>query len=105
MKILPAIIFLGLLGSVHAELLAQDFIGSRIRLDARATEQVANDAMRATLFIEMEDADAGVGGVGVLAPRTTGAAEAPFELVEGDRARAGHSEQLRHGDDGSEGGC
>jgi len=59
MKILSAIILLGLLGSAHAESLAQDFTGSRIRLDARATEQVANDVMRATLFVEMEDADAG----------------------------------------------
>jgi predicted secreted protein len=59
MRILFAIILLGLFGSAHAESLAQDFIGSRVRLDARATEQVANDVMRAMLFVEMEDADSG----------------------------------------------
>ena len=59
MRILSAILLLGLLGSAYGESLSQDVAGSRISLDARTTEQVANDVMRATLFIEMDDADAG----------------------------------------------
>jgi predicted secreted protein len=59
MKILSAIMLLGLLGPAYAESVSRDFMGSRISLDARATEQVANDVMRAILFIELEDADAG----------------------------------------------
>src|SRR4051794_2491968 len=59
MRILSAMMLLGLLGAAYAESLTQDFPGSRIRIDARATEQVTNDVMRAMLFVEMEDADAG----------------------------------------------
>jgi len=58
MKNLIAIIFLALLGSAHAQSPAQELKGSRINLDARATEEVDNDVMRAALFVEMEDADA-----------------------------------------------
>ena len=59
MRTLAIILLLGLLGPAYAESPSQDFSHSRISLDARASEEVANDVMRATLFIEMEDADAG----------------------------------------------
>jgi len=59
MRTLATILLLGLLGPAYAESPSQDFSHSRISLDARASEEVANDVMRATLFIEMEDADAG----------------------------------------------
>jgi predicted secreted protein len=58
MKNLIAIIFLALVGSAYAQSPAQELKGSRINLDARATEEVDNDVMRAGLFVEMEDADA-----------------------------------------------
>lgn len=52
-----AIILLALLGSAYAQS-PPDLKGSRINLDARATEEVDNDVMRAALFVEMEDTDA-----------------------------------------------
>ncbi len=58
MKNLIAIILLTLLGSAYAQSPPQASTGSRINLDARATEEVDNDVMRATLFVEMEDVDA-----------------------------------------------
>jgi len=54
-----AVILLALLGTAHSQTLALDLKGSRINLDARASAEVDNDVMHATLFVEMEDADAG----------------------------------------------
>jgi predicted secreted protein len=54
-----AVILFALLGSAYAQTPALDLKGARINLDARASEEVDNDVMRATLFVEMEDADAG----------------------------------------------
>ncbi|HEX4987080.1 MAG TPA: SIMPL domain-containing protein [Burkholderiales bacterium] len=48
-----------LAGAAHAETAAQKPAGARITLAARAAEDVGNDVMRATLFAEMDDADAG----------------------------------------------
>src|SRR6185295_10354245 len=59
MRTLATILLLGLLGPAYAQSPSPDYSHSRISLDARASEEVANDVMRATLFIEMEDADAG----------------------------------------------
>ena len=53
-----AAILLAVLTSAHAEPPPPDFKGSRIILDAQATQEVDNDVMRATLFAEMEDIDA-----------------------------------------------
>jgi predicted secreted protein len=58
MKNLIAIMLLILLGSAYAQSPPQDLKGSRINLDARASEEVDNDVMRAALFVEMEDVDA-----------------------------------------------
>jgi predicted secreted protein len=58
MKNWIAIIFLVLLGSAHAQSASQEPKGSRISLDARVTEEVDNDVMRAALFVEMQDVDA-----------------------------------------------
>lgn len=52
MKNLIAIMLLGLLGSAYAQSPSQEPKGSRINLDARATEEVDNDVMRAALFVE-----------------------------------------------------
>jgi predicted secreted protein len=58
MKNWIAIILLALLGSAYAQSPPQEPKGSRINLDARATEEVDNDVMRAALFVEIEDVDA-----------------------------------------------
>ena len=58
MRISIAIALLALLGPAYAQSPPQDLKGSRINLDARATEEVDNDIMRAVLFVEMEDVDA-----------------------------------------------
>jgi len=59
MRLIVALVLLALLGSVHAQSPQPDLKGSRINLDAHAAEEVDNDVMRATLFVEMEDTDAG----------------------------------------------
>src|ERR1700682_1801994 len=59
MRLLLAIFLLAALGSAYAQSPPPDLKGSRINLDARASEEVDNDVMRASLFVEMEDADAG----------------------------------------------
>jgi predicted secreted protein len=59
MRLLLAIFLLAALGSACAQSPPPDLKGSRINLDARASEEVDNDVMRASLFVEMEDADAG----------------------------------------------
>ncbi len=58
MKNWIAIALLTLLGSAYAQSPLQDPKGARINLDAHASEEVDNDVMRATLFVEMEDVDA-----------------------------------------------
>ena len=59
MRLLLAVVAFALLGSAHAQSPQPDPKGSRINLDARVSYEVDNDVMRATLFVEMEDADAG----------------------------------------------
>lgn len=59
MRLLLAVVLLALLIPAYAQTPPQDLKGARINLDARATEEVDNDVMRASLFVEMEDADAG----------------------------------------------
>ena len=59
MRKLLTFILLALLGSAHAEPAAPDSRGSRINLEAHVTQETGNDVMRATLFVELEDADAG----------------------------------------------
>jgi predicted secreted protein len=59
MKLFATLILLALLSPAYAQSPAPDLKGSRINLDARAAEEVDNDVMRATLFVEMEDTDAG----------------------------------------------
>ncbi len=59
MRLMLAVALFALLGSANAQSSQLDLKGSRINLDARASEEVDNDVMRATLFVEMEDADAG----------------------------------------------
>jgi predicted secreted protein len=59
MRLILAVVLFALLGSACAESHQLDPKGSRINLDARVSEEVDNDVMRATLFVEMEDADAG----------------------------------------------
>ena len=43
--------------AAHAQTATPEPKGSRINLDARASEEVDNDVMRATLFVELEDTD------------------------------------------------
>jgi predicted secreted protein len=59
MRPILALLLLALLGSAYAQPSPPDLKGSRINLDARASEEADNDVMRATLFVEMEDTDAG----------------------------------------------
>ena len=59
MRFLLAIFLLAALGSAYAQSPPPDLKGARINLDARASEEVDNDVMRASLLVEMEDADAG----------------------------------------------
>jgi predicted secreted protein len=59
MRLLLTIFLLAALGSAYAQSPPPELKGSRINLDARASEEVDNDVMRASLFVEMEDADAG----------------------------------------------
>jgi predicted secreted protein len=59
MRPIVALLLLALLGSACAQPSPPDLKGSRINLDARASEEADNDVMRATLFVEMEDTDAG----------------------------------------------
>ena len=59
MKHFATLILLALLSPAYAQSPAPDLKGSRINLDARAAEEVDNDVMRATLFVEVEDTDAG----------------------------------------------
>lgn len=60
MRLRHAAILAVLLGPllVQAQTPVQDLKGSRITLDAQASTEVDNDVMRATLFVEAEDADA-----------------------------------------------
>src|SRR5512147_1713956 len=58
MRYLLAVALFALLGSACAQSPLLEPKGSRINLDARASEEVDNDVMRATLFVEMEDGDA-----------------------------------------------
>ena len=58
MRLSIAVMLLALLGSAYAQTPPPDLKGTRINLDARASEEVDNDVMRATLFVEMEDIDA-----------------------------------------------
>jgi predicted secreted protein len=58
MRPIVALLLLMLLGPAYAQSPSPDLKGSRINLDARSSEEVDNDVMRATLFVEMEDADA-----------------------------------------------
>jgi predicted secreted protein len=54
-----ALLLLALLAPAHAQSPPPDLKGARINLDARSSEEVDNDVMRAILFVEMEDTDAG----------------------------------------------
>ncbi len=58
MRYLIAFVWLALAATAYAQSPPPDLKGSRINFDARATEEVDNDVMRATLFVEMEDEDA-----------------------------------------------
>ena len=58
MRLSITVILLALPGSAYAQTPPLDLKGSRINLDTRAFEEVDNDVMRATLFVEMEDVDA-----------------------------------------------
>jgi predicted secreted protein len=59
MRLLLTLFLLAALDSAYPQSPPPDLKGSRIDLDARASEEVDNDVMRASLFVEMEDADAG----------------------------------------------
>jgi predicted secreted protein len=59
MRVLIALALLAALTPAHAQPASTDLKGSRINLDARASEEVDNDVMHATLFVEAEDEDAG----------------------------------------------
>lgn len=49
-------ILLAAMGGAHAQNVTE-YKGARINLDARASQEVDNDVMRATLFVEAEDTD------------------------------------------------
>ena len=55
-NILPAFLLLACLGCAQAGTIA-GHEGTRVNLDARASQEVDNDVMRATLFAEAEDTD------------------------------------------------
>ena len=78
MRLFLAAVLLVLFVPAYAQMPVQDLKGARITLDARAAEEVDNDVMRATLFVEMEDTDAGQ-----LAEKVNQAANEALKMAKG----------------------
>lgn len=57
-SLFTAVVLWSLLACAQAQPIATELKGAKVNLDARATMEVDNDVMRASLFIEMEDTDA-----------------------------------------------
>jgi len=76
MRLLLASFLLATLDPAYARSPPPDLKGSRINLDAPASEEVDNDVMRASLFVKMEDA-------GKLAERVNQASNDAPKMVKG----------------------